>query len=222
MNTVVQPSSTSTPEALGTTSGAPSVNPLPSPVLTSPTHYSVGGLLSFFRGQRGSAGSTTAQSAATNVINSAVPHSSFGAAAGNPSAYNETVRAAHYLCFHANGIRFRFCSFSREHLMRLILPRYNALTQLPEILRRNSSQCSIICRIPVKILTISPIIIFPSAGANQQCIANTGYASSNTAGVIRLAQVPAVVTPSQIPSEREKTEIELIKALIISYFNIVR
>lgn len=39
---------------------------------------------------------------------------------------------------------------------------------------------------------------------------------------LRLPQVPNIVTPNEVPSERERTEIELIKSLIISYFSIVR
>jgi dynamin 1-like protein len=39
---------------------------------------------------------------------------------------------------------------------------------------------------------------------------------------LRLAQVPAVVTAPESPSGREVIETEIIKSLILSYFNIVK
>merc|ERR1719376_1246904 len=39
---------------------------------------------------------------------------------------------------------------------------------------------------------------------------------------IRLPQVPATVTPGALPSDRERIEIDIIKSLVTSYFNIVR
>lgn len=58
---------------------------------------------------------------------------------------------------------------------------------------------------------------------------STGYAVCPPSGLsvqggtgIRMPAVPPVVAPSDVPSDREQIETELIKSLLWSYFQIVR
>ncbi|XP_058515683.1 dynamin-1-like protein [Ochotona princeps] len=51
---------------------------------------------------------------------------------------------------------------------------------------------------------------------------STSTDNRDDGGAIHLPQVPSVIAPSEIPSEREQIETDLIKSLIWSYFQIVR
>ncbi|CBZ50780.1 strain CBS138 chromosome D complete sequence,related [Neospora caninum Liverpool] len=71
---------------------------------------------------------------------------------------------------------------------------------------------------PSPLLTPPPLL----SQANQIAAAAADPPTDQIGCGISLPQVPSIVAPSDVPSEREQIETDLIKSLIWSYFQIVR